>query len=49
MQDALHAGRSLARALADPYAEKPAPWKGIVIGLFIAAGLLLAGISFLVR
>lgn len=37
------------RSLADPYAEKEPPWKGIVIGLFILAGLLLAGISFLVR
>ncbi|MCX8017080.1 MAG: hypothetical protein N2690_04145 [Rhodocyclaceae bacterium] len=35
------------RALTDPYAEKPAPWKGIVIALFILAGVLLAGIAFL--
>lgn len=37
------------RALTDPYAEKPGPWKGIVIGLFILAGILLAGISFMAR
>jgi hypothetical protein len=37
------------RSLTDPYAEKPAPWKGIVIGLFILAGILLAGISFMAR
>jgi hypothetical protein len=36
-------------SLTDPYAEKPAPWKGIVIGLFILAGILLAGISFMAR
>ena len=35
------------RALADPYAEKQAPWKGIVIGLFIVAGIILAGIAFM--
>ncbi len=37
------------RSLTDPYAEKQAPWKGIVIGLFILAGLLLAGIAFVVK
>ncbi|MEW6165901.1 MAG: hypothetical protein AB1642_12645 [Pseudomonadota bacterium] len=37
------------RSLADPYAEQEAPWKGIVIGLLILAGLLLAGISLLAR
>jgi hypothetical protein len=35
------------RSLVDPYAEKPAPWKGIVIGLFIIAGILLAGLAFM--
>jgi hypothetical protein len=35
------------RSLVDPYAEKPAPWKGIVIGLFILAGILLAGLAFM--
>lgn len=35
------------RALADPYAEKQAPWKAIIIGLFVLAGILLAGISFM--
>ena len=34
------------RSLADPYAEKRAPWKGIVISLFILAGILLAGLAF---
>jgi hypothetical protein len=34
------------RSLVDPYAEKRAPWKGIVIGLFILAGILLAGLAF---
>jgi hypothetical protein len=34
------------RSLTDPYAEKPAPWKGIVIGLFVLAGILLAGLAF---
>jgi hypothetical protein len=34
------------RSLIDPYAEKPAPWKGIIIGLFILAGILLAGLAF---
>jgi hypothetical protein len=33
-------------SLIDPYAEKPAPWKGIIIGLFILAGILLAGLAF---
>lgn len=37
------------RSLTDPYAEKKAPWKGIVIGLFIFAGILLAGIAFVVK
>lgn len=37
------------RSLADPYAEKEAPWKGIVLALFILAGILLAGISFMAR
>jgi hypothetical protein len=37
------------RALTDPYAEKQPPWKGIIIGLFTLAGLLLAGLVFLVR
>lgn len=37
------------RALTDPYAEKPTPWKGIAIGLFILAALLLAGIFFMTR
>ncbi len=37
------------RSLTDPYAEKPAPWKGIVMGLFILAGILLAGIAFVVK
>ena len=35
------------RSLADPYAEKPTPWKAIIIGLFVLAGILLAGISFM--
>jgi len=35
------------RALTDPYAEKRAPWKGIIIGLFILAGILLAGLAFM--
>lgn len=34
-------------SLSDPYAEKPAPWKAIIIGLFVLAGILLAGISFM--
>ncbi|MDP2194359.1 MAG: hypothetical protein Q8J72_00045 [Rhodocyclaceae bacterium] len=34
-------------SLTDPYAEKPTPWKAIIIGLFILAGILLAGISFM--
>jgi hypothetical protein len=34
------------RSLIDPYAEKPTPWKGIIIGLFILAGILLAGLAF---
>ena len=33
-------------SLIDPYAEKPAPWKGIIVGLFILAGILLAGLAF---
>ncbi|MDP1525575.1 MAG: hypothetical protein Q8M20_07180 [Rhodocyclaceae bacterium] len=37
------------RSLTDPYAEKQTPWKGIVIGLFILAGILLAGIAFVVK
>lgn len=37
------------RSLTDPYAEKQTPWKGIVIVLFILAGLLLAGIAFVVK
>lgn len=37
------------RSLADPYAEKEAPWKGIVLAMFILAGILLAGISFMAR
>ncbi|GAB1394692.1 hypothetical protein MASR1M60_28560 [Rhodocyclaceae bacterium] len=37
------------RSLTDPYAEKQTPWKGIVIGLFILAGALLAGIAFVAR
>jgi len=35
------------RSLADPYAEPATPWKGVVIGLLILAGLLLAGLSFM--
>ncbi len=35
------------RALTDPYADKPGPWRGIVIGLFLLAALLLAGIFFM--
>ena len=35
------------RSLIDPYADKPSPWKGIVIGLFILAGILLAGLAFM--
>ncbi len=35
------------RSLADPYAEKQVPWKAIIIGLFVLAGILLAGISFM--
>lgn len=34
-------------SLTDPYAEKPTPWKAIIIGLFALAGILLAGISFM--
>jgi hypothetical protein len=34
------------RALTDPYAEKQPPWKAIIIGLFILAGILLAGLAF---
>ncbi|MBA3032016.1 MAG: hypothetical protein KKF85_10215 [Gammaproteobacteria bacterium] len=34
-------------SLSDPYAEKQAPWKAIIIGLFVLAGILLAGISFM--
>jgi len=34
-------------SLTDPYAEKPPPWKAIIIGLFVLAGILLAGISFM--
>ncbi|MDP2195950.1 MAG: hypothetical protein Q8J72_08195, partial [Rhodocyclaceae bacterium] len=34
-------------SLTDPYAEKPTPWKAIIIGLFILAGILLAGISLM--
>jgi hypothetical protein len=34
------------RSLTDPYAEKQAPWKAIVIGLFVLAGILLAGLAF---
>jgi DNA uptake protein ComE-like DNA-binding protein len=34
------------RSLADPYAEKQAPWKAIMIGLFILAGALLGGLAF---
>lgn len=34
------------RSIVDPYAEKPAPWKAIVIGLFVVAGILLAGLAF---
>jgi len=37
------------RSLTDPYAEKQTPWKGIVTGLFILAGILLAGIAFVVK
>ncbi len=35
------------RALTDPYAEKRLPWKTIVLILFIIAGALLYGISFM--
>jgi hypothetical protein len=34
------------RSLTDPYAEKPAPWKAIIVGLFVLAGILLAGLAF---
>ncbi len=34
------------RSLTDPYAEKRAPWKAIVVGLFVLAGILLAGLAF---
>ena len=34
------------RALTDPYAEKPWPWKKITFGLFVLAGALLAGLAF---
>jgi hypothetical protein len=37
------------RSLTDPYAEKQPPWKGIITGLFILAGILLAGIAFVVK
>lgn len=37
------------RSLTDPYAEKRPPWKGIITGLFILAGILLAGIAFVVK
>ena len=35
------------RALSDPYAEKAAPWKTIVFVLFVIAGILLYGITFM--
>jgi hypothetical protein len=34
------------RALTDPYAEKPTPWKTIVFVLFLIAGIVLYGITF---
>lgn len=34
------------RSLTDPYAEKPSPWPKIFLVLFILAGLVLAGLSF---
>jgi hypothetical protein len=34
------------RSLIDPYAEKQAPWKAIIVGLFVLAGILLAGLAF---
>jgi len=34
-------------ALADPYAEKSGPWRGITLALFTLAALLLAGIFFM--
>jgi hypothetical protein len=34
------------RSLTDPYAEKRAPWKAIIVGLFVLAGILLAGLAF---
>ncbi len=35
------------RALSDPYAEKATPWKTIVFVLFVIAGVLLYGITFM--
>ena len=35
------------RALTDPYAEKATPWKTIVFVLFVIAGILLYGITFM--
>jgi hypothetical protein len=35
------------RTLSDPYAEQQLPWKKIVFGLFVLAGVLLAGLAFM--
>ncbi len=35
------------RSLSDPYAEQPLPWKKIAFGLFVLAGILLAGLAFM--
>jgi hypothetical protein len=37
------------RTLADPYAETTPPWQGIVIGIAILVGILLAGIATLAK
>ncbi len=34
------------RTLTDPYAEKPSPWPKIILALFVLAGIVLAGLSF---